>query len=327
MVEASCRIAALRPQPDHALAWAAVMSGPSGSDKRRMASVPLPAVDFEYSVRVFGDGDVVDLNRRDWGAVRMRRCLASLADVRGRVLEIGCGAGRCIRTIHRHRPDLEAVGCDLSARSIEAARRYGGGIAYETADATALPYNDASFDAVVIMDLIEHLPDVGRALDEVHRICKPGARLHLHVPCEGHWLSVYRPLLAVGIDLTRRAVGHVHHFTRQDVHSHLSAAGFEVTRRRYSMYLFGQLHDLIAWWSMLREGHDGRPGDKAKNVVVSGPIMPPQRERFRLKHLCTRPAWWVAKTFLPWLQYGELAIFGWQPVGSVGLCVTATRRR
>ncbi|MCP4249326.1 MAG: class I SAM-dependent methyltransferase [bacterium] len=292
-----------------------------------MASVPLAAVDFDYSVRVFGDGDVVDLNRRDWGAVRMGRCLASLADVRGRVLEIGCGAGRCIRTIHRHRPDLEAFGCDLSARSIEAARRYGGGIAYETADATALPYPDRSFDAVVIMDLIEHLPDVDRALAEVHRVCKPGARLHVHVPCEGHLLSVYKPLLALGIDLTRRAVGHVHHFTRKDVRAHLERAGFEVTRRRYSMYLFGQLHDLISWWSTLRQGHNGPTGAKTQSSAAPGLMTQPMAARFRLKHIYTRPAWWVVKTLLPWLQYGELAVVGWQPLGSVGLCVTATRRR
>jgi SAM-dependent methyltransferase len=96
---------------------------------------------------VFGDEGVIDLEARTWGAVQMGRCLDSLAAVTGRVVEVGCGAGRCIRTIRHNRPDLDACGCDLSAGSIAVARRHDDGVQYETADAATLPYPDGTFDA------------------------------------------------------------------------------------------------------------------------------------------------------------------------------------
>ncbi len=85
-------------------------------------------VPFHYSGAVFGNEHVIDIGAREWGAVRMRRCLESLAAIRGRILEIGCGAGRCIRTIRRYRGDLEAWGCDLSEPAIATARGHVDGV-------------------------------------------------------------------------------------------------------------------------------------------------------------------------------------------------------
>lgn len=290
-----------------------------------MTTAAVPGADFDYCATVFGDQDLIARNRRSWAAVRMRRCLESLADVTGQVLEVGCGAGRCIRTIRHHRPDLAACGCDLSQSAIDAARRHRDGVVYQRADAAELPYADQTFDAVVVMDLIEHVPDVPAVLAEIRRVCKPGGRLHLHVPCEGSWLSVYRPLLMLGIDLTQAAVGHLQHLTRRQVLEHLASAGFVVTRRRYSMYFFGQVHDLITWWSMLRPGGKGIAGAAPAGRGEAAPAPVPTSRRFRFKHLLTRPLWWAIRRSMPGLQYLELAALSWQPLGSVGLCVTARR--
>ncbi|MHC4091805.1 MAG: hypothetical protein ACYSVY_16325, partial [Planctomycetota bacterium] len=147
---------------------------------------------------------------------------------------------------------------------------------------------------------------------------------HLHVPCEGARLSLYRPLLMTGIDLTSAAVGHVHHFTRRQVCGYLESAGFAVTGRRYSMYFFGQLHDLITWWTMLRG--DGRSVGEPMPIASDAPTTDcPTPRRFLMRHLLTRPAWSAIRWLLPRLQYVELAALCWQPLGSVGLCVTARR--
>lgn len=42
-------------------------------------------------------------------------------------------------------------------------------------NAEGMPYPTAPFDAVAIMDLLEHVPDVSAVLAEVRRVCKPGA--------------------------------------------------------------------------------------------------------------------------------------------------------
>ncbi len=304
-----------------------MLSAP-GSDIPDMTSLAAPTADFDYSTRVFGDQDVVDIDQRRWGAVRMRRCLASLEGVSGRVLEVGCGAGRCIRTIAHHRPDLAAHGCDLSESAINRAREHRDGVNYRAADAANLPYEDESFDVVVVMDLLEHVPDVGAVLAEIRRTLKPAGRLHLHVPCERSTLSLYRPLLALGFDLTRAAVGHLHHFSRGDVLRALAGSGFVVRRCRYSMFLFGQMHDLITWWSMLKGDSTDRPtAHDARGARDVDSAAPSPRRRFRWRHLLSRPAWWTARTLLPRLQYVEVALAGWQPLGAVGLCVTAERRK
>jgi ubiquinone/menaquinone biosynthesis C-methylase UbiE len=306
-----------------------IISGGQCSDKHCMTTVALPSRGFDYSGAVFGDQDVIDVGARTWGAVRMRRCLAALTSVTGRVLEVGCGAGRCIRTIRHRRPDLEAFGCDVSERSIEIARQYDDGVRYEAADAAALPYDDGMFDAVAVMDLLEHVPDVGRVLAQIRRVCRPGGTLHLHVPCEGSPVTLYRLLLALQIDLTQAAVGHLHHFTRRQVLDELERAGFDVGRKQYSMYLFAQLHDIVTWWAMLRRRRAEPPCRSAHDPTgrLDAPGAAATAERaFQLKHLISRPAWWVVRTLLPRLQYIELAVLSWQPVGSVGLCVTARRR-
>jgi len=257
----------------------------------------------------------------------MGRCLESLAAVRGRVLEIGCGAGRCIRTIRHHRPDLEAWGCDLAEPAIDTACGHGDGVRYAVSSAERLPYPTGSFDAVVIMDLLEHVPDVSAVLAEVRRVCKPGAVMHVHVPCEGAPLSLYRPLIALGCDLTRQAVGHVHHFRRGDVLRHLRDAGFKITRTRHSMYWLHQIHDMIGWISRL--SRDGQTSGLAAPTPTGGAsgelngVTP--RPAFRIKHLISKPAWWFIHALLPKLQYVELRALAWQPLGAIGLCVSARR--
>jgi ubiquinone/menaquinone biosynthesis C-methylase UbiE len=277
-------------------------------------------VGFDYSARIFGDQVLIDISRHSWSALRMQRCLRSLNEIRGAVLEVGCGAGRCIRTVAHHRPDLACHGCDISQKAIEVARAHNDGICYDLADAHRLPYADAQFDAVMVLDLIEHVPDVGGVLRELHRVCKPGAILHLHVPCEGHWLSVYRPLLACGIDVTREAVGHLHHFKRRQVRQYLTACGFELLRSANSMYLFGQAHDLLGWWTMLQR-HD--QGEIRLGTNKSAGSAQAHRGPFHIKHVLTRPAWWIISRVLPALQYLETRALAWQPMGAIGLCVTA----
>ena len=44
------------------------------------------------------------------------------------------------------------------------------------------PFDSGSFDEVHAYDVLEHVEDVAKTLEEIHRICRPGARLHATVP-------------------------------------------------------------------------------------------------------------------------------------------------
>jgi SAM-dependent methyltransferase len=89
------------------------------------------------------------------------------------VLDVGCGEGE----LARHLPEGAWVGVDSSPTMLAEAP---GPVA--EADATALPYGDASFGALALLYVLYHLPDPRLALAEAHRVLRPGGLLAVAVP-------------------------------------------------------------------------------------------------------------------------------------------------
>jgi SAM-dependent methyltransferase len=89
-------------------------------------------------------------------------------------LDIACGAGYGSALLARHAASV--VGADLSRSAIDSARATYASIPnleYEQADCSALPFADASFDAVVSFETIEHITGQEKFLDEVRRVLRP----------------------------------------------------------------------------------------------------------------------------------------------------------
>lgn len=101
-----------------------------------------------------------------------------LANVRGRVLEIGVGTGLSFP----HYPPVEAlVAVDPSEPMLRRARHRAAGLGREVelveAPAEALPFESDSFDTVVSLAVLCTVDDQARALSEVRRVLRPGGRL------------------------------------------------------------------------------------------------------------------------------------------------------
>ena len=98
-----------------------------------------------------------------------------------RLLEIGCGVGAVLAVLGQELPGVELTGVDIEPRQLEFARahleRSGVEATLSEADATSLPFADASFDHVWIMWLLEHLPDPVAALREARRVLVPDGRI------------------------------------------------------------------------------------------------------------------------------------------------------
>jgi len=101
---------------------------------------------------------------------------AELAGAR-RVLDVGCGEGQISRRAIDGGAHL-VVGVDPTAKQLDVAHERGGGPAYARAGAGALPFPDASFDAVVACLVFEHIRDVDEAIAEVARVLQPGGRFY-----------------------------------------------------------------------------------------------------------------------------------------------------
>jgi len=98
----------------------------------------------------------------------------SLSQVR--LLDIGCGGG--VLTEEFARMGCQTAGIDISPRSIAVAQAHanqsGLSIDYRTGEATNLPFEAGSFEAVSCCDMLEHVPDWKQVLVEAGRVLKPG---------------------------------------------------------------------------------------------------------------------------------------------------------
>jgi len=96
-----------------------------------------------------------------------------------RILELGCGPGDLwIENSDRLPDGLEVVLSDLSPGMLyEAQKRFSRGMErfyFTVIDAQAIPYESEWLDIVIGIGLIDHIPDRVRALDEIHRVLRPG---------------------------------------------------------------------------------------------------------------------------------------------------------
>jgi len=105
--------------------------------------------------------------------------------------------------------------CDIDERAIEAARRLHGD-KIVSADVVRpgepLPYRDESFDLVVSMDVIEHVPEPVEWTREVLRVLKPGGVLFLTTP------NYASASLRVIENTALEAVARVQGFSRRHIH-------------------------------------------------------------------------------------------------------------
>jgi SAM-dependent methyltransferase len=101
----------------------------------------------------------------------------------GVVLDVGCGTGEITARLAGKFPQASFVGIDLEESHLAKARArcaaFGSRVRFETGDALALSFGDATFDLVVCRHLLQAVPDAGRVLDEIRRVLRPGGRMHL----------------------------------------------------------------------------------------------------------------------------------------------------
>jgi len=114
---------------------------------------------------------------RDQLCRKFGRDKAAAASLHGlSVLDIGCGGGLVSEPLARL--GAEVTGIDPAPESIEAAKAHAEGarldITYRAATAEALAASGARFDAVLLLEVIEHVPDVPLFLKSVAPLVKPG---------------------------------------------------------------------------------------------------------------------------------------------------------
>jgi SAM-dependent methyltransferase len=115
-------------------------------------------------------------------------CEQAFLPLGSRVLDVGCGEGA---TLYHLGAPAGAVGLDLFPSKVDFARRTLPECRFVVASAYELPFERGEFDHVLVRDLIHHLEEPERFIDECARVLAPGGRVDVLEPCR------YNPLIAL----------------------------------------------------------------------------------------------------------------------------------
>jgi ubiquinone/menaquinone biosynthesis C-methylase UbiE len=143
-----------------------------------------------------------------WNTMRMpdslapfEAALAAVDEPPRRVLDLGTGTGAGARIVAERFPEAEVVGADLSERMLAEARQslsaeLEGRVRFEAADASALPYEDGSFQLVTLANMIPFF-------DELARVVAPGGSV-VFAFSGGAGTPIYVPPERLRNELARR---------------------------------------------------------------------------------------------------------------------------
>ncbi|MBE0645614.1 MAG: methyltransferase domain-containing protein [Bacteroidetes bacterium] len=107
--------------------------------------------------------------------------LESFMDLKGAVvLDAGCGVGGTSAALHARGADVIAVDCN--ADRLDALNESLPDVETAMTDLTSLPYPDASFDAIVLQDVLEHVASPAEVLMEISRVLTPQGLLYMSTP-------------------------------------------------------------------------------------------------------------------------------------------------
>ncbi len=161
---------------------AGVSGLPSAADKPRFVSRMFDRIARRYDVM----NTLMTLGMDQlW-----RRVVAGSIGTPTQVLDVGTGTAKLAQAIQRQHPGARVYGVDFSELMLRAGAR---AVPLATADALALPFADASFDAVTSAFLVRNLADLPRGVQEQARVLRTGGRLAILETTPGP-RNVLRPL-------------------------------------------------------------------------------------------------------------------------------------
>lgn len=157
-----------------------------------------------------------------WYRALHARLLGAVRDVRGDLLDAGCGTGGFLAALRGGHPRLRAVGLEWDSRAAaRAARKSHAPIARGSVN--AMPFAGESFDAAVAADVLCHeAVDPTTALAELHRVLRPGGLLVINMPAYAWLMSAHD-----------RQVHNARRQNARQVRDMLRNAGFGHVRARY----------------------------------------------------------------------------------------------
>ncbi|MBZ0109949.1 MAG: class I SAM-dependent methyltransferase [Candidatus Scalindua rubra] len=161
------------------------------------------------------------------------KLLKSKLPAGARLLDAGCAVGGFVKTAENY--SFEAVGCDYSETAVAYGKQHCNAPLFH-GQADCLPFDDASFDVVTMLEVLEHFSDPFPALEEIRRVLCPSGTLLIETPNYlpyyyfERYLKKIKPLYCKATNkqhLPWYPFDHLTHWTSETLLRALATAGFK----------------------------------------------------------------------------------------------------
>ncbi len=173
----------------------------------------------DYDYDAYKNGSPI----QKWWKLSITKAVWTLLPEASNVLDIGCGSSH---TLSRY----VGIGIDSNKDKVDFMNSHLSGLnhnRYLVADARTLPFEDNSFDAVMCIEVLEHLEKPGEVISEIARVARPHAKIVLATP------DYSKPLAYILDIMTPYGGDHTYRFSRRQLQKLCVACGLKPLRHKY----------------------------------------------------------------------------------------------
>ncbi len=152
------------------------------------------------------------------------------------MLEVGCGTGIVSLSIAPHAG--EVVGVDLSPKMVALAQAKAENenrqnLTFRQADAYELPFDDESFDMVLLTNLLHVVAEPSKVIKEAQRVLRPEGILASVTDCMAEPAPFRVWVQTLGLRILKRlgAIKYFHFYHKSDLENLFTAHGLKITKR------------------------------------------------------------------------------------------------
>ncbi|MFH1519341.1 MAG: class I SAM-dependent methyltransferase [Candidatus Omnitrophota bacterium] len=157
--------------------------------------------------------------------------------INGKILDFGCGRGDFTSMISKYCDSI--CGIDCSQAAIDSAKDIYPEIDFQVlGESSKFPYADESFDAIFMIDVLEHILDTETLLEETNRVLKSNG----HLLIATSQLTRLKLFIIALLSLDKYfypTTPHIRYFTKNNLSGLLRQKGFEVIRYKKNRTYFG----------------------------------------------------------------------------------------
>jgi SAM-dependent methyltransferase len=186
------------------------------------------------------------------------RSLVRYAHATGVVLEVGCSSGFLLPLMCQSLPYATIIGSDFVRGPLEALASRLPSVPLLQFDLVECPLPSASLDAVVLLNVLEHIEDDVAAIRQIARLLKPGGIAVIEVPAGPDLFDLYD-----------RQLMHFRRYRMKDLTSKLRSANLTILDRSHLGFFFYPMFWLVKKWSRLQPPKSAAGQEKAVAARIS----------------------------------------------------------